>query len=68
MIHFEWPWLLATLPLPLLFRWLLPAANTVEQAALKVPFINDFSYAEKPVTSISNQLTLSVAALSLIHI
>jgi len=38
MIHFEWPWLLAALPLPLLIRWLVPARMPVEQAALKVSF------------------------------
>ncbi|WP_411728282.1 vWA domain-containing protein [Methyloglobulus sp.] len=55
MIHFEWPWLLLVLPLPLLVRWLLPATMTVEQAALKVPFLDDFSDAEtKSVTQ--NQL------------
>jgi Ca-activated chloride channel family protein len=42
MIHFEWPWLLAVLPLPLLVRWLLPAHAVVEEAALKVPFLDDF--------------------------
>ncbi len=42
MIHLEWPWLLAALPLPLLIRWLLPANRPVEQAALKVPFLDDF--------------------------
>lgn len=55
MIHFEWPWLLLVLPLPLLVRWLLPARMTVEQAALKVPFLDDFTDAEtKSVTQ--NQL------------
>ncbi|WP_394752973.1 vWA domain-containing protein [Crenothrix sp.] len=43
MIHFEWPWLLAALPLPLLIRWLMPATVPIEQAALKVPFLDDFS-------------------------
>lgn len=55
MIHFEWPWLLLVLPLPLLLRWLLPARMAVEQAALKVPFLDDFTDAEtKSVTQ--NQL------------
>ncbi|WP_020564457.1 vWA domain-containing protein [Methylosarcina fibrata] len=45
MIHFEWPWLLAALPLPLLIRWLLPAALPAEQAALKVPFLDDLAEA-----------------------
>lgn len=43
MIHFAWPWLLAVLPLPLLIRWLLPAHQPIEQAALKVPFLDDFA-------------------------
>ncbi|MGZ8161250.1 MAG: vWA domain-containing protein [Methylobacter sp.] len=43
MIHFEWPWLISFLPLPLLIYWLLPADMPIEQAALKVPFLEDFS-------------------------
>ncbi len=46
MIHFAWPWLFFCLPLPWLVRRFAPAANTVEQAALKVPFLDDFSIAE----------------------
>lgn len=46
MIHFEWPQLLLLLPLPLLYRWLLPAQPTDQQAALKVPFIEDFGQAK----------------------
>mgnify|MGYP002620751475 CR=1 FL=1 len=42
MIHFDWPWVFATLPLPLLLRWLLPRANDQGGAALRVPFIEDF--------------------------
>lgn len=42
MIHLEWPELLLALPLPLLVYWLLPAYKPAEQAALKVPFIEDF--------------------------
>ena len=34
---FAWPWLLLAFPLPLLARWLLPAARNTA-AALKVPF------------------------------
>ncbi len=43
MIYFAWLWALLALPLPLLTRWLLPARNPVEQAALKVPFLEDIS-------------------------
>ncbi len=43
MIHFDWPWLFLTLPLPIIVRYLLPPATTsVENAALRVPFIEDF--------------------------
>lgn len=36
MIHFEWPWLLAALPLPLLI-YFLPAKNRQASAALHMP-------------------------------
>ncbi len=42
MIHFEWPWLFLVLPLPWLLRRLLTPAETVEEAALRVPFVEDF--------------------------
>ena len=38
MIHFEWPWLLAALPLPLLIYW-LPAKKQNQTAALKIPHL-----------------------------
>ena len=38
MLEFEWPWLFAALPLPLILRWLLPAASSENSAALKLPF------------------------------
>lgn len=64
MIHFEWPWLLAALPLPLLIRWLVPAKMPVEQAALKVPFLNDFSDAETRTVSQTKQWPLLLAAIA----
>ncbi len=54
MIQIEWPWIFALLPLPLLFRFILPAANTVQDAALRVPFIEDFS------TSSSNGKNIAI--------
>lgn len=42
MIEWAWPWLLTLLPLPWLLRVLLPAQPKVEQAALIVPFLDDF--------------------------
>lgn len=41
MLEFHWPWLFLVLPLPLLVRWLLPPAGQ-RQAALRVPFLEDF--------------------------
>ncbi|MDI1291182.1 MAG: VWA domain-containing protein [Methylobacter sp.] len=64
MIYFEWPWLLAALPLPLLIRWLVPAKMLVEQAALKVPFLDDFSDAETRAVSQSQQWPLLLAVLA----
>jgi Ca-activated chloride channel family protein len=64
MIHFEWPWLLAALPLPLLIRWLVPAKMPVEQAALKVPFLDDFSEAETRAVSQTQQWPLLLAAIA----
>lgn len=64
MIHFEWPWLLLALPLPLLVRWLLPAQTPVEQAALKVPFLDDFGTAETTKVSSDKQWPLILASIA----
>jgi len=64
MIHFEWPWLLAALPLPLLIRWLVPANVPVEQAALKVPFLDDFSDGETRAVSKDQRWPLLLAAIA----
>ena len=50
MIRFEWLWALALLPLPLLIRHLLPAAASVQQAALRVPFMQDFGVVQTTVS------------------
>jgi Ca-activated chloride channel family protein len=64
MIHFEWPWLLAALPLPLLIRWLAPACRPIEQSALKVPFLDDFIDAETRTVSQHQQWPLLLAAIA----
>jgi Ca-activated chloride channel family protein len=46
MIHFAWPWLFLSLPFPWFIRRFTPAVNSAEQAALKVPFLDDFSIAQ----------------------
>ncbi|MEM9057639.1 MAG: VWA domain-containing protein [Pseudomonadota bacterium] len=45
MIRFEWPWVLAALVLPLLVRWLAKDGAAQRQAALHVPFLQDFQRA-----------------------
>lgn len=64
MIYFEWPWLLTALPLPLLIRWLLPASNPIEQFALKVPFLEDFSVGQTRSVSRPQQWPLLLAAIA----
>ena len=43
MFSFAWWWMVAILPLPILVRWLIPAAPARQEAALKVPFYNALS-------------------------
>jgi len=43
MIQFEWPWIFLLLPLPLLLRLLLPPAEEVQEAALRVPSLSPFA-------------------------
>lgn len=64
MIHFEWPWLLAALPLPLIIRWLLPATLPIEDAALKVPFLEDFSAVPSQAVLPSKKWPLVLMALA----
>ncbi len=66
MMHLVWPWLWAALPLPLLVRWWLsPVAAGGDQAALKVPFLDDFAYAEtQKVSAPQKQWPLQWAALA----
>lgn len=42
MINFLWPWVFILLPLPFLFRLILPAAKQSSEAALLVPYLEDF--------------------------
>ena len=43
MIEFEWIWACAALPLPLIYRWLLPAHTQANTTALLVPTSDDFN-------------------------
>lgn len=42
MISFEWPWLLLLLPLPWVIRRYLQPVDITKEAALRVPFLEDF--------------------------
>lgn len=65
MIHLEWPWLLAALPLPFLVRWLLPAADGAREAALRVPALAEFeALAGGRMIHVSRRLLLWLAALA----
>jgi len=64
MIHFEWPLLILALPLPLLIRWLLPADMPEQQAALKVPFLDDFAIGEAKSVTQNQQWPLLLAMLA----
>ncbi len=64
MIHFEWPWLALSLPLPLLVHWLLPARPAVTQSALRVPFLEDFAGAEAKTLRRQHPWILRVAAIA----
>ena len=43
MLEWQWLWALYLLPLPLLIWWLIPSKKNQEQAALKVPFLQDLA-------------------------
>jgi Ca-activated chloride channel family protein len=45
MIHFQWPWIFAALPLPWLVWRFAPMAEAGRGAVLRVPVLNDFQVA-----------------------
>lgn len=64
MINFEWPWLLVLLPLPWLVRRFMQAAVTSKEAALRVPFIEDFTDDESTVTQHVQRWPLWLAVIA----
>jgi len=65
MMQFEWPWLWLLLPLPWLLRRLLPAVPPRGDAALRVPFLEDFSAAHgSPQPAAPQGWPLWVAAMA----
>lgn len=64
MIQFAWPWLLLISPLPLLIRWWIPAQSPAEQAALKVPFLDDFGPSASQGSAQQRQWPLLLAVVA----
>jgi Ca-activated chloride channel homolog len=42
MIHFDWPWTVILLPLPVIVRFMLRPVEVINEAALRVPFLSEF--------------------------
>ena len=58
MFELQWPWALLFLPLPLLVWYYLPVAQEQQQAALKVPFIEDFKAPSSSAQSVRKNIGL----------
>lgn len=63
MIQIEWPWVFACLPLPILLRFILPAASSIQDAALRVPIIEDFNQQASSQHSINTKKWLLLFAI-----
>lgn len=63
-LQFSWPWAFLLLPLPLVVRFLLPPSEQQQDAALHVPFINDFTESKHKATHNSHWLLALIASLA----
>lgn len=65
-MHFEfaWPWLFATLPLPLIVRLLLPRARSTPAAALRFPFYDALQHNPGSRKTSPSRLRLLLAVLA----
>jgi Ca-activated chloride channel family protein len=64
MIHFEWVWMWLLLPLPVLVRLLLPALPRETEAALRIPFMDDFRSYSTNTRTRASKLILILASLA----
>lgn len=64
MIHFESLWVFFVLPLPYLIYKLIPAAPRLNEAALNVPFMQDFESYSEDITDSSNKFILFLAIIA----
>lgn len=62
MIQFIWPWAIALLPLPLIIYFVLPAKNDLQDAALRVPFMNDFNEVATSQSNVNKKPWLIILA------
>lgn len=62
MIQFIWPWLALLLPLPIFLRIILPAKNTLRDAALRIPFMSDFKATATNDTLAKKNITIMLLA------
>jgi Ca-activated chloride channel family protein len=63
VIEFQWPWAFLLLPLPLLVYFLLPSASKQQQAALKVPNIEDFAALSGGTQKLKSKLWMKLLML-----
>jgi Ca-activated chloride channel homolog len=63
MIHFDWPWLVLLLPLPWLIRRFVQPVVAAREAALRVPFLEDFADSESQTVRRSLRWPLWLAVL-----
>ncbi len=64
MIHFDWPWLILLLPLPWLVRRFIQPVVAAREAALRVPFLEDFEDNETQTIRRVRRWPLWLAALA----
>ena len=62
MITFEWPWMLLLLPLPYLVRRMTSPVGNASEAALRVPFIDEFTDEAGKVPELRSGKWLSILA------
>lgn len=63
MLRFEWWWIVTLWPLPLLLRWLVPAAKRRQKAALRVPFFDQLQQVSTKPGGTESPLKLLLAVL-----
>jgi len=63
MFELEWPWALLFFPLPFFIWYFLPASGTRQQAALRVPFMQDFDSLNSSLHKVKAKIWLNMLAI-----